>query len=257
MTDSSFVLQDRPEPNVLRLTLNRADKRNALNPELREELFASLQFAASDADTRAIIIAAAGGHFCAGGDLQSLSGVDAVSGRKRIQRGHALVRTIVNADKAVVAAVEGYAMGAGAGLAMACDTVVTDANATFGFPFLKVGLGPDFGVSYTLPRRIGQAAAQHAFLHAKNFGGEEAARIGIADELAEPGSVNEKALTLATALAELPPNGIALSKRQFAAAPQDFEAAAEMEAMGQAICFEGSEFAEGVAAFKEKRRPRF
>ena len=168
-----------------------------------------------------------------------------------------MVRLVLNTRKPVVAAVEGYAMGAGAGLAIACDTVVADAGTTFGFPFLKVGLGPDFGVSYTLPRRIGPGPAKHAFLHAKTFGGEEAVRVGLADELAEAGRVDARALELAQNLAALPPNAIALSKRQFAAAPVDFETACEMEAMGQSICFEGTEFPEGVAAFKEKRKPAF
>jgi len=257
MSNLEFVKIDRPATHIIRIALNRPDKRNAFSPDLREALLTALAEALLDSQSRVVIVTAEGGHFSAGGDLASLAGIDAISGRKRIQRGHELVRLIVTSDKPLVAAVEGYAMGAGAGLAIACDTIVVDSNTTFGFPFLKVGLGPDFGVSYTLPRRIGIGPARHAFLHAKTFDGTEAVRCGLADVLADPGCVQARALELAGDLAALPPNAMALSKRQFAAAPQDFEAAAEMEAMGQSICFEGSEFPEGVAAFSEKRRPKF
>ncbi|WNK00913.1 enoyl-CoA hydratase/isomerase family protein [Thalassospiraceae bacterium LMO-JJ14] len=257
MNDSQIVVTDYPSEYIARISLNRPEKRNALGPELREGLLVALHDAMVNADIRVLIITANGGHFSAGGDLASLADVDMVSGRHRIKRGHMVARAILTSEKPVVAAVEGYAMGAGAALAIACDTVVVDGEATLGFPFLKVGLGPDFGVSYTLPRRMGAGRAQHAFLHAKNFKGEAAVDCGLADVLAETGQVQAQALDLAKDLAALPPNALALAKRQFAAAPCDFETAAEMEAMGQALCFAGTEFPEGVAAFQEKRKPKF
>lgn len=257
MNDLQTVLTDYPGKKIARLSLNRPEKRNALGPELREGLLNALHDALTNADVRVLIITAIGGHFSAGGDLASLANIDATSGRHRIKRGHMVARAILTADKPIVAAVEGYAMGAGAALAIACDTVVVDAEATLGFPFLKVGLGPDFGVSYTLPRRIGFGRAQHAFLHAKNFKGLAAIDCGLADELAQTGKVQERALELAMELSSLPLNALALAKRQFAAAPVDFEIAAEMEAMGQSLCFAGTEFPEGIAAFQEKRKPNF
>lgn len=253
----SLVLLERPAERIARVWLNRPDKRNAFSAELRESLLTALTETLADDITRVVIIAGRGGHFSAGGDLASLAGIDAVSGRDRIRRGHALVRLLLGAGKPVIAAVEGYAMGAGAGLALACDTIVVDAASTLGFPFLKVGLGPDFGLAYTLPRRIGVARARHAFLHAKNFGGEEAVRCGLADEFAERGKVQEYALALAQNLAALPPDALDVAKRQFVTAGGDFEVAAEIEVLGQVCCFAGAEFAEGVAAFKEKRPPRF
>jgi len=257
MCSKELVTLDRPEKRISRVTLNRPEKRNALSPELREALLARLLEAVADETTRAVIVTANGGHFSAGGDLASLAGIDAVAGRRRIKRGHEIVQLILTSDKPIISAVEGYAMGAGAGLAIACDTVVVDKGTTVGFPFLKVGLGPDYGVSYTLMRRMTPGSARHAFLHAKNFSGEEAVACGLADELAEAGNVQNRALELAANLASLPPHALALAKRQFVLAPADFDGAAEMEAMTQAICFEGKEFLEGVAAFTQKRRPKF
>ncbi|RDD62337.1 enoyl-CoA hydratase/isomerase family protein [Ferruginivarius sediminum] len=253
----SLVLKDEPLEGVCRLTLNRPAKRNALTTELRESVAEAVGEAAADGGVRVILLTGAGGHFCAGGDLASLEGMGAADGRRRIQSGHRLQRLIMDCAKPVVAAVEGYAMGAGAGLAMAADTVVMDADTTIGFPFLKVGLGPDFATSYILPRRVGLQLARQALLRARNFKGEEAVRLGFGDELADTGHVQEKALEICEQYREAAPLALELTKRQLASAPQSLDAALEMEATMQALCFESAEFAEGVAAFKEKRKPRF
>jgi len=257
MNNTELVTLDRPEKQIALVTLNRPEKRNAFSPELREALLVRLQELETDETVRAVIITGSGGQFCAGGDLVSIVGVDAIAGRVRIKRGHEIIQLILSSDKPFISAVEGYAMGAGAGLAIACDTVVVDEKTTIGFPFLKVGLGPDFGVAYTLTQRLTPGAARHAFLHAKNFKGEEAVICGLADELAETGKVQSRALELAKNLAAMPPHALGLSKQQFVSASADFASAAEMEAMTQAICFEGKEFTEGVAAFKQKRQPKF
>lgn len=252
-----LVLTDEPLCGVRRLTLNRPDKRNALSGELREALADAVDEAVAAESVRVVLVTGTAGHFCAGGDLASLDGITASEGRRRIQRGHRLQRMLIACEKPIVAAVEGYAMGAGAGLAMAADTVVVDAGTTIGFPFLKVGLGPDFATSYLLPRRVGVAAARQALLRARNFTGEEAVRVGLADELAEAGKVMEHALAICAQYRDVAPLAFALTKRQLACAPQPLDAALEMEATTQPLCFGGDEFREGVAAFKAKRSPRF
>ncbi|MDI1344957.1 MAG: enoyl-CoA hydratase-related protein [Pseudolabrys sp.] len=239
------------------MTLNRADKRNALSAELREALLDALRAASDDADIRSIVLTGAGGHFCAGGDLASLSDITPAAGRQRIQRGHEVVRLMLNCEKPFVCAVEGYAMGAGAGLAMAADSVVVDTKSVIGFPFLKVGLGPDFGVSYLLPRRVGPAKARQMLLRAQDTRGADLIAAGLADELAADGEAQACAVSIASYYATLPRFALALSKRQLGAFPQSFEAAAEFEAGSQALCFAGDEFREGVSAFREKRRARF
>jgi 2-(1,2-epoxy-1,2-dihydrophenyl)acetyl-CoA isomerase len=251
------VIVDYPSDGVLRLTLNRPEKRNALTAELREAILEAFAAAVAAPSVRSVILAGAGGNFCAGGDLESLEGMDPEAGRRRIRRGHDLVRALLECDKPIVAAVEGYAMGAGAGLAMAADTLVVDAAATIGFPFLKVGLGPDFGVSHLLPRRVGPHAAAQLLMRARNLKGEAAVRIGLADELAPLGTISDHALAVAREYCDLPAQALALVKRQTALAPQSLESAMEREATVQALCFASAEFAEGVAAFRGKRRPIF
>ncbi|MFA6264111.1 MAG: enoyl-CoA hydratase/isomerase family protein [Pseudolabrys sp.] len=253
----SIVLVDTPNPGVGRIALNRADKRNALSVELREALLEALHALSADADIRAIVIVGAGGNFCAGGDLASLSDITPAAGRQRIQRGHEVVRVMLNSEKPIVCAVEGYAMGAGAGLAMAADTAVVDSKSVIGFPFLKVGLGPDFGVSFLLPRRVGPARARQLLLRAQDIRGADLITAGLADELAADGEVQVRAIAIAAQYAALPRLALALSKRQLRLFPQDFDAAAELEAGSQALCFGGDEFREGVAAFRDKRRPQF
>ncbi len=252
-----LVTVDRPDAGICRLTLNRPEKRNALSAELRAAILERLAAAAADDATRCIVLAGAGGSFCAGGDLASLEGTTPAAGRRRIRAGHGLVRAMLECDTPIVAAVEGFAMGAGAGLAMAADTVVVDAGTTIGFPFLKVGIGPDFAVSHLLPRRVGPHRAAQLLMRAQNVTGETAVRIGLADELAPTGGVADVALDVAREYCALPPHALALVKRQTALAPQSLEAAMESEETLQALCFAGGEFAEGVAAFREKRRPRF
>jgi enoyl-CoA hydratase/carnithine racemase len=251
----SLVLTDEPLEGVRRLSLNRPAKRNALSPELRAALAEAFAAAADDRSVRVILLTGAGGHFCAGGDLTSLQGIGAAAGRARIRAGHRLQRAILDCAKPVVAAVEGYAMGAGAGLAMAADTVVLDPAASIGFPFLKVGLGPDFATGYVLPRRVGLQRARQALLRAQTYRGEDAVRLGFADELAEPGQVQQTALEICLQYRAAAPLAFELTKRQLAAAPQALEAALEMEATTQALCFESPDFAKALAGFADRRKP--
>lgn len=251
------IVVDRPAPRIVRIALNRPERRNALDPELRERFHDAIAEALADASARALVITGQGGSFSAGGDLSTLSGIDAKAARARLHAGHALVRRLIHAEKPIVAAVEGYAMGAGAGVALCADTIVVGKGATIGFPFLKVGLMSDYGVAYSLACRIGIARARDALLYARNFRGEEAVAIGLADVLVEDSEVQSTALERATALAEMPPSALGLMKRQFALLPAGLDAALELEALGQPGCLVGEEFREGVAAFREKRRPKF
>ena len=237
--------------------MNRPERRNALNPELRLALIDAVGRALADAATAALVLAGAEGHFCSGGDIDSMEGLTAQSARERMKSNHVLVALLANAEKPVIAAVEGFAVGAGAGLALLADTIVLAEGGTIGFPFFRIGLIPDYGILYTLPRRVGAARARQILLYAKLLKGKAAVEAGLADELVADGGAGARAVALAAELAAMPPHAFALAKRQLALQPASLDAALEMEAMGQALSFHTHEFAEGRAAFKEKRPPRF
>ncbi len=256
-SDIAPVTVGRPETGIVRIGLNRPEKRNALDPGLRGALIEALAGALDDASVHAVILAGNGGHFCAGGDIASMAGLDAPAGRARMRLNHRLVRLIADAEKPVVAAIEGYAVGAGAGLALLADTMVLAETGAIGFPFFKVGLIPDYGILFSLPQRVGQARARRILLNAEMLRGADALAAGLADEIAPEGEAEAAALIRARTLAAMPPFAFALCKQQLRLAPQSLDAALEQEALAQASCFTTDDFAEGRAAFAAKRPPVF
>jgi 2-(1,2-epoxy-1,2-dihydrophenyl)acetyl-CoA isomerase len=242
---------------VLRVGLNRPEKRNALNPELRGALIDAFEAAAGDDSVHAIVVAGNEGHFCAGGDIDSMEGLTAESGRTRMKVNHRMVRALAGSEKPVIAAVSGFAVGAGAGIAMLADTMILGESATIGFPFFRIGLVPDYGILHTLPRRVGAARARQILLYAKMLKGKDAYEAGLADELVADGEVEAVAIERARQLAAMPPTAFSIVKRQLDLWPVSLEGALEMEAMAQASSFTTSEFAEGRSAFREKRAPNF
>ncbi|MEJ0069895.1 MAG: enoyl-CoA hydratase-related protein [Pseudomonadota bacterium] len=253
---AELVLVDRPAERIARIALNRPERRNALNNELRLEFIAAVEGALSDDEVRALIITGAGGHFCGGGDLTSMPQTTRDM-RARLKTGHRGVRLLLNSEKPVVAAVEGHAAGAGASIALLADLIVMGRSGHISIPFFKVGLVPDWGMLHTLPRRIGAARARQAILLARSYASDEALEIGLADRVVDDEEVQAAALEQAQTLAALPPHAFAILKQQLTAAPTSLDTSLEMEALAQSICVTGEEFAEGAAAFKAKRKPVF
>lgn len=253
----SAVSFETPAPGIARIAINRPDKRNAIDPEARRGLIDALTAAMEDDKVHAVVLGSSGGHFCAGGDIDTMAALDVAAARARMKDNHRLVRLLAEAEKPVVAGVEGAAVGAGAGLALLADTIVLAEGGTIGFPFFRIGLTPDYGILYTLPRRVGSARARQMLLYARMYKGQEAYEAGLADEIAAEGAAETRALELAGELAAMPPHAFALSKRHLAMAPATLEATLEMEAMAQSLAFNGPEFEEGRAAFRARRKPAF
>ncbi|KUN57434.1 enoyl-CoA hydratase [Streptomyces canus] len=254
--DDIVLLQDHGPVRVL--TLNRPDKRNAIDLPLRVVLAEKLEAAMTDTSVRAIVLTGAGGTFCSGGDVSTMRRQGPEESRPRAQAAQRVIRAVWDGPTPVVAAVEGFAYGAGAALALACDRVVAASDASFNTAFTGVGLAGDMGISVSLPARTGLAAARQMLLLPRRIQGPQALALGLADELVEPGSALDRALADAERIAEGPPLALSAIKMMLGACQAgDPRAALDREVEHQTRLFDSADFAEGVAAFHERRRPVF
>lgn len=248
---------ERHERGIVRVVMQHEAARNALGEDLRGALLSAFSGLVDDAQVRVIIVASALKDFSVGGDLSKMDTMaDPIAGRRRIISAHRLARLLFCVDKPLIAEVRGHAVGAGAGLALMCDTIIMADTASFGFPFLRVGLTPDFGIAYTLPQRIGFARARQAMLYARSFKGREALAIGLADHVVAEDALTTAAMEQAREIAAFPSHAIALTKRLIECATSP-AAVLEFEAMAQPLCFASTDFREGLSAFREKRKPNF
>ena len=241
---------------VVVLTIDRPEARNALSPEIRNGLGENFEAMAADEAVRAVVIVGAGGHFCAGGDVKTLGSRDPAAMRERVAQMVRVAEILVTFPKPVVAAVQGHAAGAGASIACLADVVVAGDSAMFTVSFLNIGLVPDWGLTYTLPRRVGWAAARRLALTRERVDAHEAHRLGLADVRAPDGEVMAVALERARSLAASALGGYAALKAMM----EDRDAlrtALEAEARTQIERSRTWEHDEGVAAFREKRRPDY
>jgi enoyl-CoA hydratase/carnithine racemase len=239
------------------IRLNYAARRNALSLELRAELTAAVEAALADPAVRAIVLTGNGGTFCSGGDISSMQNLTGVDGRQRLASLHRLVRLLVAGTKPVIAAVEGFAYGAGMSLALLCDQVVAAGDAKFCCSFGKVGLMPDMAALWTVPQRVNTGWAKRLLMLAEEIDGETAVRIGLADQVAAPGEALTQALALAARFAALAPLPVGFSKAILSRGPQPLENLLAQEADGQALLFTSADFAEGRDAFLAKRKAVF
>ncbi|MBI1892589.1 MAG: enoyl-CoA hydratase [Candidatus Rokubacteria bacterium] len=244
---------------IATVTLNRPEARNALDLTMREELTAAFRDLNADEAVRVVILTGAGGHFCAGGDVKAMrQRLTAADGRIRVQKMNEMVMEIVNFQHPVIAMVEGFAVGAGCNLALACDLIIASDRAQFGEVFAKVGLIPDAGGTHFLPRRVGLAKAKELVFSAEVIGAVEAERIGLINRAVPSADLRAVTDDLARKIAEGPPRVLGMAKQLLNRSLEtDLGRALELEAFGQGMALEGEEHREGVAAFFEKRPPRF
>lgn len=253
---STLVLvEDRGAVRVV--TLNRPEVKNAIDIPLRVELAERLEAAAAASSVRAIVLTGAGGSFCSGGDISSMARQSPALTFPRAQAAQRVVRAIWSTPKPVIAAVEGPAFGAGAALALACDRIVVGESSVFSFSFTAVGLAGDMGIFASLPARIGAPRARQLLMLPRRVGGKEAVDLGMADALVPDGAALECAREDATRLASGPADALGVIKQMFDGTPRTPSEILELEVRHQARLFDSDDFAEGVAAFAEKRLPRF
>jgi 2-(1,2-epoxy-1,2-dihydrophenyl)acetyl-CoA isomerase len=247
------LIEDR-DGQVVILTLNRPDRLNALTPELVDDLCATLQRLRHQPDVRAVVLTGSGRAFCSGADLKS-GGGDA----EAILRAHynPLVATMAELELPLIAAVNGVAAGAGASLAFACDLRVAARSARFQLSFVKVGLIPDAGATWTLPRLVGTSRALELALLARDLEAPEALEWGLVNRIADDGAALAHALELAYRLAGLP-SSVGLTKLAlYGGLGRGLSSQLAYEAGLQGQAQAGSDFEEARRAFVEKRAPRF
>lgn len=253
--DFSGLVSLEFEGHIATVTMTRAERRNALSIAMREMLISALNAAMDDDRCRAIVLTGAGGNFCAGGDLDDFSLGSMDDARERVRRGHVLPRMIVNGPKPVIAAVEGSAFGAGLSLAMVCDHVVAAQNSRLCASFSKVGLMPDYGLIWSLQRRVGHTNANEMLMQAIEISGREAEAIGLVNETCECGAALERARAVAGVLAARAPLTLAAIKSANASSGLETMFAQEVEL--QPTLFLSHDFAGAIDAFRNKRQPEF
>jgi 2-(1,2-epoxy-1,2-dihydrophenyl)acetyl-CoA isomerase len=257
----SLLLIDR-QPGVLRLTLNRPEVLNAFNLDLARALQAALEDAARDASIRAIVLTGSGRGFCAGQDLASVPMGDGIPmpdlGDTVRDQYNPIIARIRSIEKPVICAVNGVAAGAGANLALACDIVLAASEASFIQSFTKIGLIPDSGGTYLLPRLVGMARASALMLLADKISATQAREWGMIWQVCEGGTVVEQAMALAATLATQPTRAFGLTKRLLDASfDHDLATQLAMEEALQREAGTTADFKEGVQAFLQKRKPAF
>lgn len=245
------------------ITLNRPDKLNAFNDELTFSVQDALKEMEKDATVRAIVITGAGRGFCSGQDLQSRSISQDMGQRPSLgdsirRRYNPIILKLRKIEKPVIAAVNGVAAGAGASLAFACDLRIAAENTVFIQSFTKVGLVPDSGSTFMLPRLIGVTRAFELMLSADKLDAAEALRLGLVNKVVPADNLMTEAIALAEKIAAGPSKAFGLTKRAVNRAIfADLEELLEYEASLQEIAGRSDDFAEGVKAFVEKRTPAY
>lgn len=247
---------------VLRLTLNRPAVLNSFNLEMAQALQQALDAAAADAMVRAVVLTGSGRGFCAGQDLAS---VDFGEGKPLPDLGNfvrdqynPIVTRIRRLEKPVICAVNGVAAGAGANLALACDIVLASSEASFIQSFAKIGLVPDSGGSYSLPRLVGMARATALLMLGDKVSATQAREWGLIWQVCEPAALLDSAMALAAQMATQPTRAFALTKRLLDASfDNDLATQLALEEELQREAGRTADFREGVLAFLEKRKPAF
>jgi 2-(1,2-epoxy-1,2-dihydrophenyl)acetyl-CoA isomerase len=258
MSEPRSVLLDIKD-GVAELTLNQPERRNALDPAMRAQLADAIVAVRRDRNVRVVILIGSQGHFCAGGDLRALAsaGLDNEGWLQRVQDRNDWVRDLISLDRPVVAAVDGMATGAGLSLALTADFVLATPRARFSASFLRVGLVPDCGCLYTLPRAVGVQRAKELMLSAREFGADEAQRLGIVTEIATADALLARARAIARSFVQASPAAVSMIKRNLAPQGGELAALLDAEAQAQAMAMSTPGHRLAVNRLLEKQAPPY
>jgi 2-(1,2-epoxy-1,2-dihydrophenyl)acetyl-CoA isomerase len=258
------------EPQVLvetdgpigRLVLNRPDKLNSFSGPMRDEIANGLETLGADKSVRVVILTGRGRAFCAGADVKYMAGLlengDYDEANALVEAGRRTIKAIVQMQKPVIASLNGPAAGGGANLALSCDLRIASDRASIGQTFNRIGLHPDWGGTWIVPRLVGQAKAAELFLFAEMIEAHEAKRIGLLNRVVPHDELEAATNDWAQRLAQKPALSLALAKQALQRSwGATLDEMLDFESMAQNECFRSDDALEGTRAFVEKRPPRF
>ncbi len=247
------------QENIAILRIDRPEAMNSLNAQVLSELADGLDEIENDCGIKAVIITGEGKAFVAGADIAFMHGLDEQSGYDFGRLGQQVFRRIETMEKPVIAAVNGFALGGGCELAMACDIRIASERAKFGQPEVGLGIIPGYSGTQRLPRLVGKGKAMELILTGNIITAETAGSIGLADQVVPQESLMDEALAMARKIASNGPVAIAYAKKAIQQGTElsDMDAAILLEADYFGKCFSTSDQKEGMAAFLEKRKPQF
>ncbi|HKK08868.1 MAG TPA: enoyl-CoA hydratase [Gemmatimonadota bacterium] len=245
-----------------RITLDRPEKLNAFAGDMRDRVGEALERLGADDAVRVVVVTGAGRAFCAGADVGYMTELIEEErideARALVEAGRRVALTIARMPKPVVAAINGPAAGGGANLALACDLRIASDRASIGQTFNRIGLGPDWGGTYFLPRLVGPARAAELFFLAEMIDAERAERMGLVNRVVPHERFREEVEALARTLAAKPPLPLRLAKEAIRRSlGSSLEQMLDFEVEMQEACFRSDDALEGVRAFVQKRAPRF
>ncbi len=242
---------------VMTVTLNRPQVVNAIDEITRSDLRNVFGQIRLDPDIRAVILTGAGENFCAGGDIGSMEDMTEAAALEEMNDIRDTALAIAGCDKPVIAAIEGHAASAGIGLALLCDIVIASRSSRFTFSFSRIGLGPDWGLSVTLPDRVGRNWARKLIWEARKLDTQTCYEINLIDEICLPGGAVAVAWDKATRLADKATLSVQGAKRQYRLPLGPLGEALAAESASQTECYMSEDFIEGLNAFRSKRKPEY
>lgn len=246
------------ENRIATIVLNCPERLNALDPTMLAELTDALQEAGEDKDVKVIVLTGSGKAFCAGGDVSTFQSLSGETSYEYMKTSQQVVGAFKRTAKPIIAAVNGFAVGAGLSLALLSDIIIASDKAKFGAAFIKVGLVPDLGLLYTLPRAVGLHKAYEMAVTGQNIDAAEALRLGLVNTVAEHEKLAETVAETAKLLADHPARAMGYAKTLMnRGLAMGLDEVLEAEALAQASLLVSEDAKEGVDAFLNKRSPEF
>lgn len=258
MSHNYTLVKYHVEDSIAKITLNSPEKMNAFEVALINDLIYAMHEAAEDPTVKVVVLTGAGKAFCAGGDVSYMKSLNLDGAYDYVKIGKKLVDSMTLMSKPIISAVNGFAVGAGLSLALLSDIVIASDKAVFSAAFINIGLMPDCGLLYYLPRVVGLRAAKELTLTGRNFDAQEALRLGVVNQVVEADKLEETVEKLSKKMASGPAAAMALTKSVMnSGLDMNIDGLMNNEALAQAMLIVSADAQEGADAFLAKRKAKF